>query len=165
MERYPSSINSDIKYQETVENCKTLSAYTKLMEDKILMGSSQLTETELWSLIQKLSQDILNTHDSIKQVDVQQWIVGFHNLWQDIRKGKKNDKGHDTDEETSSDAAETTDEETTDEETTDTSNNVSIDDDSDSGYYTGSDSDSDMDTSTEPRIYFPSIMTPLHSKK
>jgi len=88
MDNYPTFINSESKYKETIENCKSLGDYTKLMEDKILMQSSNMTEKELWSLIQTLSKDILNSQQTIKQVDVQQWIVGFHNLWQTIRHGK-----------------------------------------------------------------------------
>jgi len=131
MEKYPNFINSEGKYKQVVESCKTLGDYTQLMEDKILMQSGEMTEKELWSLIQTMSQDILNSHNEIQQVGVQKWIVGFYNLWQNIRKGKNTDTPQD----------ENTDSEISTSESESVENNSSTE--TDSGYCTESSSTSD----------------------
>lgn len=90
--KWPSMLNSSKKYKDCLKNLDTLEKFSAFMEDTLILNTLHLTDSELWTLIQKISKDVIEINPvTVAPISIQQWVVDYFSNWEAMKIKKQTD--------------------------------------------------------------------------
>ena len=73
--KLPHLLNSQWHYQQCIERLTDIQKFTHFMEEDLIIKCNNLSDKELWEVIQKVTTDVITTHPvTIQKEEINTWV-------------------------------------------------------------------------------------------